>query len=122
MGAIHFSIDLKLLETIIQKNPFDAFVETGTYKGDSVDAIRHLFAEIHTIELSEECIRFLIDEGFDMQFGARPLKRLLQKKVLDGLSMALLEGRVRPGMFVRIDVKDGAIVFESEKFEHLEVD
>lgn len=54
MGAIHFSIDAKLLETIIHKNRFDAFVETGTYKGDSVDGIRHLFPEIHTIELSKE--------------------------------------------------------------------
>lgn len=57
MGAIHFSIDVKLLETIIRKNRFDAFVETGTYKGDSVDGIRQLFPEIHTIELSEEYYR-----------------------------------------------------------------
>ncbi len=42
-----------------------------------------------SIELTDACITYLIDEGYDMQFGARPLKRLIQKKVLDGLSIAL---------------------------------
>ena len=67
-----------------------------------------------SIELSEGCIAFLINEGYDMQFGARPLKRLIQKKVLDGLSIALLEGSVEPGMHVKVDVVDGKIVFSSD--------
>jgi ATP-dependent Clp protease ATP-binding subunit ClpB len=75
-----------------------------------------------TIELTEGCIHFLINEGFDIQFGARPLKRQLQKRILDGLSMALLEGKVTPGMHVRIDEKDGLIVFQSEKKEFVEAD
>ena len=66
-----------------------------------------------SIELTDGCIEFLIHEGYDMQYGARPLKRLIQKKVLDGLSIALLEGSVQPGMNVTVDVKDGKIVFLS---------
>jgi ATP-dependent Clp protease ATP-binding subunit ClpA len=50
-------------------------------------------------------------EGFDLQYGARPLKRLIQKKVMDGLSMAILEGRVSPGMHISIDLEDQQIVF-----------
>jgi ATP-dependent Clp protease ATP-binding subunit ClpB len=74
-----------------------------------------------SIELTEGCIKFLINEGFDMQFGARPLKRLLQKKILDGLSMALLDGSVTPGMHVKVDEDDGAIVFHSGRHEDVEV-
>ena len=70
-----------------------------------------------SIELSEGCIKFLINEGYDMQFGARPLKRLIQKKVLDGLSIALLEGSVEPGMHVKVDVEDGKIVFSSDELK-----
>jgi ATP-dependent Clp protease ATP-binding subunit ClpB len=73
-----------------------------------------------SLELTEGSIRFLINEGFDMQFGARPLKRQLQKRILDGLSMALLEGKVTSGMHVRIDEKEGTIVFQSEKREFVE--
>ncbi len=66
-----------------------------------------------SLELSDACITYLINEGYDMQFGARPLKRLIQKKVLDGLSIALLDGSVLPGMHVKVDVEDGKIVFQS---------
>ncbi|MFO7669005.1 MAG: ATP-dependent chaperone ClpB [Bacteroidales bacterium] len=67
-----------------------------------------------TIELTDGCRDYLINEGFDMQFGARPLKRLIQKKVLDGMSIALLDGSVLPGMHVIVDEKDGKILFQSE--------
>jgi ATP-dependent Clp protease ATP-binding subunit ClpB len=68
-----------------------------------------------SIELTDGCIAYLINQGFDMQFGARPLKRMLQKKILDGLSMALLEGSVSSGMHVKIDEEQGSIVFHPEK-------
>jgi len=64
-----------------------------------------------TIEVTNRCMDYLKHEGFDLQFGARPLKRLIQRKVLDGLSMAILEGRVSPGMHVKIDAEDHQVVF-----------
>lgn len=70
-----------------------------------------------SIELTDNCIKYLIYEGYDMQFGARPLKRLIQKKVLDGLSIKLLDGSVEPGAEVIVDVADGKIVFLSEALE-----
>ena len=60
---------------------------------------------------SDELIRFLKSEGYDLQFGARPLKRLIQKKVLDNLSLAMLEGKVTPGMDLLIDAEDHRVVF-----------
>jgi len=64
-----------------------------------------------TIEVTQRCMEYLKKEGFDLQFGARPLKRLIQKKILDGLSMAILEDRVAPGMHVKIDAEDHRVVF-----------
>jgi len=72
------------------------------------------------IELTDRCIKYLIDEGSDMQFGARPLKRLIQKKILDGLSIALLEGSVKPGMQLIVDEKDGKVQFRAVKHKLLE--
>jgi len=73
-----------------------------------------------SIELTDRCIKLLIDEGFDMQFGARPLKRLIQKKILDRLSIALLEGSILPGMHLKVDAEDGKIRFKAEQPEILE--
>ena len=68
-----------------------------------------------SIELSKQSIDLLIREGFDMQYGARPLKRVIQKKILDALSIAILEGTVSPGMKLKVDVEDGKITFHAEK-------
>ncbi len=80
--------------------------------------LKHLKAQLArqdiSIELSESSIKFLINEGYDMQFGARPLKRLLQKKILDGLSIAILDGSVSPGTHVKVDVEDGIIQFRTK--------
>ena len=70
-----------------------------------------------SIELTDRCSKFLINEGFDMQFGARPLKRLVQKKILDGLSLAMLEESVMPGMHLKVDEEDGIIQFHADKPE-----
>jgi len=68
-----------------------------------------------TLEVTDNCISYLKQEGFDLQFGARPLKRLIQKKVLDQLSIAMLEGKVLPESHTLIDVKDGQLVFSSKR-------
>jgi ATP-dependent Clp protease ATP-binding subunit ClpB len=72
------------------------------------------------LEMSEDLGNFLIKEGFDLQFGARPLKRLIQKKIMDQLSMALLDGRIKPGMKVRMGVDDRNILIEGEPIEEKE--
>ena len=54
----------------------------------------------------------LIEEGYDPLYGARPLKRTLQKRVLDPLAMAMLQGEFREGDDVSLDVVDGGLSFE----------
>ncbi|MCI4364643.1 MAG: ATP-dependent chaperone ClpB [Thermoplasmata archaeon] len=57
--------------------------------------------------------KLLAAEGFDPQFGARPLKRTIQHRVVDPLSARILEGGIRDGSEVTVDVKDGEIVLTS---------
>ena len=66
------------------------------------------------IEFSDYLIDFLSEQGFDMQFGARPLKRLIQKMVVNELSKKILSGEIDKSKKVLIDIFDGVIVFRNE--------
>ena len=50
------------------------------------------------------------DEGYDPAFGARPLKRVIQREIGDRLAIAILEGKVAEGDTVEVDVRDGELV------------
>ncbi len=74
MGAIHFSIDLRLVQAILSVLPLQVFIETGTFEGDTVALVRPYFPEIHTIELSPEYhtkagARFSGDSGVKAHLG-----------------------------------------------------
>ncbi|MBB5175014.1 ATP-dependent protease ATP-binding subunit ClpC [Texcoconibacillus texcoconensis] len=64
-------------------------------------------------ELSDEAKRKIADEGYDPDYGARPLRRALQKHVEDRLSEELLTGNINKGQKVRIGVKDDEFIVES---------
>jgi len=66
------------------------------------------------IEFSDYLIDYLSEQGFDMQFGARPLKRLIQKMVVNELSKKILSGEIDKTKKVLIDIFDGTIVFRNE--------
>jgi ATP-dependent Clp protease ATP-binding subunit ClpB len=66
------------------------------------------------IEFSDYLIEFLSEQGFDMQLGARPLKRLIQKLVVNELSKKILSGEIDKSKKVLIDIFDGIIVFRNE--------
>jgi len=57
---------------------------------------------------------FLADQGFDIQFGARPLKRLIQKEIVNQLSKRILAGDIDKTKPVLVDVFDGVVVFRNE--------
>ncbi|MEZ5072859.1 MAG: AAA family ATPase [Bacteroidales bacterium] len=65
------------------------------------------------MEISPECMQYLLDEGFDLQYGARPLKRIIQRKVLDGLSMAILDGKIVPGSRVHLHTDGEKVLFRT---------
>ena len=54
----------------------------------------------------------LLDEGYDAVYGARPLKRVIQRRIEDALSEEILANKVAPGQRVRVDAKDGKFMFE----------
>src|SRR5690606_7170334 len=66
--------------------------------------------DIHLIP-SEELIEHISETGFDPQFGARPLKRMIQKELLNELSRQIIAGTVETGQPQVVDVFDGKIVF-----------
>lgn len=68
-----------------------------------------------SFELSDKAMSFLASRGFDFNYGARPLKRLIQKQILDSLSLELLRGTIAPGMKILIDLKEDKIVFKETK-------
>ena len=64
--------------------------------------------------ITEEAIDWIAEAGFDPQFGARPVKRMMQRYLLNDLSKDILAGKVDTGHPVKIDVKDEKLVFVSE--------
>ncbi len=66
---------------------------------------------------SDYALEFLAENGFDPQFGARPLKRLIQKEIVNGLSKKILSGDIDKSRKVLVDVFDGVVVFRNENGE-----
>ena len=66
------------------------------------------------ITFSKYLVDYLADQGFDMQLGARPLKRLIQKMVVNEFSKKILSGEIDKTKKVLIDIFDGVIVFRNE--------
>ena len=64
-----------------------------------------------TVELSEAAKDFLVREGYDPVYGARPLKRALQRRLLDPLALRVLEGAFREGDTVAVDVAGDELSF-----------
>jgi ATP-dependent Clp protease ATP-binding subunit ClpB len=73
---------------------------------------KRLKANKITLELTDNAKEFLAKAGFDPVYGARPLKRTIQHLIQDPLAVKILEGSVREGSCVKIDVTDGQVVFE----------
>ncbi len=75
--------------------------------------LRELLAERKiTIELTEAAKRQLVEEGYDPVYGARPLKRVIQRRIQDPLALKILAGDVRDGDHVVVDFRDGEFVFD----------
>jgi ATP-dependent Clp protease ATP-binding subunit ClpB len=66
-----------------------------------------------TLDLSDSAKELIAREGYDPVYGARPLKRTIQKEILNPLSVDILEGKVREGQTVHVNAKDGALSFRT---------
>jgi ATP-dependent Clp protease ATP-binding subunit ClpB len=66
------------------------------------------------LHFTDYLLDYLAENGFDPQFGARPLKRLIQKEIVNQLSRKILAGDVDKAHPVLVDVFDGVVVFRND--------
>ncbi|RYG45237.1 MAG: hypothetical protein EOO01_18140, partial [Chitinophagaceae bacterium] len=71
------------------------------------------------LQFSDYALDFLADNGFDPQFGARPLKRLIQKEIVNKLSKKILGGTIDKNQTVLVDVFDNNVVFRNGVEENI---
>ncbi|MEP7080511.1 MAG: ATP-dependent chaperone ClpB [Ginsengibacter sp.] len=80
-----------------------------------LNSLKELLAESGVrLEFTDYAIDYLAENGFDPQFGARPLKRLIQKQIINTLSKKLLSGDIDKTHPVLVDVFDGTVVFRND--------
>jgi ATP-dependent Clp protease ATP-binding subunit ClpB len=72
------------------------------------------------LRFTDYLLEYLAEHGFDPQFGARPLKRLIQKEIINQLSRKILAGDIDKSVPVLVDVFDNTVVFRNEQMEKSE--
>ena len=75
-----------------------------------------------TFNVTNNCIEYLKNKGYDIQFGARPLKRLIQKEIMDKISLAMLEDVVKPDSHIVIDIDNNEITIREPVNEEEKTD
>jgi len=80
--------------------------------------LKTLLGRIHEmnigIDVTDKAKLLLVEKGYDQAYGARPLRRAIQKLVEDQLSEEMLKGNIKPGSDVMVDAEDGNLVFKSK--------
>ncbi len=66
-----------------------------------------------TMTLTDAATNFIAEKGYDPQFGARPVKRVIQNYLLNDLSKKILDGSVNKDTNIKVDMKNGSLVFEN---------
>jgi len=75
---------------------------------------KRLEANSIKFEVSEKVLEFLAGKGYDMVYGARPLRRSIQSLVEDKLAEEMLEGKIKHGDSIMVDIEDESIVFKKQ--------
>ena len=99
-------IDDVILFRALSREDISKIVEIQLARVKAILADRHI-----EVDLTPAARRHLAEVGYDPEFGARPLKRALQREVQDPLAMKLLSGEIRAGDRVEVDAEGGALVF-----------
>lgn len=76
---------------------------------------KHLAEKELRISLSDQAVDFLVDRGYDPQFGARPLKRVLQRELVNKLSREIIAQKFKPGTEILVKVEKDALAFDEKK-------
>jgi ATP-dependent Clp protease ATP-binding subunit ClpB len=67
-----------------------------------------------TITITDPAVDYIADAGFDPQFGARPIKRVIQRNLMNELSKMILAGEVNRESEIEIDFRDGKLLFKNK--------
>src|SRR3546814_1032351 len=104
------SSDLILLFTRLGRESMKHIVDI------QLGRLRRMLADRHvTLELGDQALAWLADAGYDPVYGARPLKRVIQRSLQNPLANRILEGRIRDGDAVKVSVIDGQLAIDGEK-------
>ncbi len=117
MDALRAHFRPEFLNRVDEIVMFDRLTETELASIVEIQLARltkRLAAQNLTITLTDAAKAHLAREGFDPVYGARPLKRVIQREVLDPLSMEILAGKFLAGQTIRIDASDGKLDFQPE--------
>ncbi|MGB5437907.1 MAG: ATP-dependent chaperone ClpB [Maribacter sp.] len=80
-----------------------------------IEQLKKMLGKQHiTIDATDEAVTYLANKGYDPQYGARPIKRVIQKDVLNNLSKELLSGTIKADSIVLIDAFDDQLVFRNQ--------
>ncbi|HEY0092400.1 MAG TPA: AAA family ATPase, partial [Flavobacterium sp.] len=86
--------------------------------GLQVKSVTKLLAQQNiTLDATPEAIEYLSKKGYDPQFGARPVKRVIQREVMNRLSKELLGGHIKADSIILLDSFDGELVFRNQVAE-----
>ncbi len=77
------------------------------------DVVKRLTGKGVTFEISPEAAVYLAKEGYSYEYGARPLKRLIQSKILNAVAEQIISGKISSGMAVSVRLQKGELVIES---------
>ena len=102
-------------------NRIDEIITFSQLTKDDIRAILHLQMNILRDKLSESGVQivfsedfenYMTEEGYDPAYGARPIKRLMQRELVNLIATKILEGGVQKGSTVKVDVKDGQVAVD----------
>jgi len=105
---------LNRIDDIIMFTPLNKEDITQIVKLQLEQLKKMLSKQYITIDATNEAIAYLANRGYDPQYGARPIKRVIQKEVLNNLSKELLRGKVKADSIVLIDSFDDGLVFRNQ--------
>ncbi len=103
-------IDEIVIFNYLKKDQIKTIVDLELFKVEKRLANKEI-----KIQISEKAKEFLVKEGFDQNLGARPLKRVIQRLILDPLSIKIVTNEISEGSRILIDEQDGKMVFQSPK-------
>ncbi|MEE1541210.1 MAG: AAA family ATPase, partial [Paludibacteraceae bacterium] len=104
---------LNRIDEIVMFSPLDETEILSIVKIQVDSILRMLKGNGVTLNISDEALKFIAEEGYDPQFGARPVKRVIQRRLLNELSKKLISQTVQRDKPIGIDVKNGELVFEN---------